>query len=47
MMTLMANDGVFDRVPDCAIFFADTRWEPPSVYAHLGWLSERLKLPST
>ena len=22
---------------DCAIF-ADTHWEPPSVYAHLEWL---------
>ena len=28
VMALMASQGAFDRVPDCAIF-ADTRWEPP------------------
>ena len=44
LMALMANDGVFDRVPNCAIF-ADTKWEPSSVYAHLGWLSGQLKFP--
>ena len=37
----------FDRVPDCAIF-ADTRWEPPSVYEHVEWLGDRLSAsPST
>ena len=44
VMALMANDGVFDRVPVCAIF-AGTKWEPPSVCAHLGWFSGRLKYP--
>ena len=37
VMALMASGGAFDRVPDCAIF-ADTRWEPPSVYEHVEWL---------
>ena len=31
VMALMAGESAFDRVPDCAIF-ADTHWEPPSVY---------------
>ena len=37
VMALMASGGAFDRVPDCAIF-ADTRWEPPSVYEHVEWV---------
>ena len=37
----MASDGAFDTKPDCAIF-ADTHWEPPSIYSHLDWLAERL-----
>ena len=52
VMALMAGEslpptgsgGAFDRVPDCAIF-ADTRWEPPSVYEHLEWLKDRLSFP--
>ena len=44
VMALMANAGAFDRVPDCAIF-ADTRWEPPSVYEHIEWLSKQLSFP--
>ncbi len=44
VMALMASEGAFDRVPDCAIF-ADTRWEPPSVYEHVEWLRERLSFP--
>ena len=36
--------GAFDRVPDCAIF-ADTHWEPPSVYEHLRWLEGQLRFP--
>ena len=44
VMALMANEGAFDRVPDCAIF-ADTRWEPPSIYEHLTWLKDRLSFP--
>ena len=31
---LVAGEGVFERVPDCAIF-VDARWEPPCVYKHL------------
>ena len=41
---LMANEGAFDRISDCAIF-ADTRWEPPSTYEHLTWLRDRLSFP--
>ena len=44
IMALMASQGAFDRVPDCAIF-ADTRWEPPSVYEHIDWLEGQLSLP--
>ena len=45
VMALMASAGDFDRIPDCAIF-ADTRWEPPSVYEHLEWLSSHLTFPT-
>ena len=52
VMALMASQslpptgsgGAFDRVPDCAIF-ADTRWEPPSVYEHVEWLARQLRFP--
>ena len=44
VMALMAGEGAFDRVPGCAIF-ADTHWEPPSVYEHLGWLEGQLRFP--
>ena len=44
VIALMAGEGAFDRVADCAIF-ADTRWEPPSVYEHIEWLRERLGFP--
>ena len=44
VMALMAGEGAFDRVPDCAIF-ADTRWEPPSVYEHIEWLAGQLLFP--
>ena len=44
VMALMAGEGAFDRVPDCAIF-SDTRWEPPSIYEHLEWLGDRLSFP--
>ncbi len=44
VMALMAGEGVFARVPDCAIF-ADTHWEPPSVYEHIEWLRDRLSFP--
>lgn len=41
VMALMASRGAFDRVPGCAIF-ADTHWEPPSVYEHVEWLEGQL-----
>ena len=44
VMALMASAGAFDRVPDCAIF-ADTHWEPPSLYPHLEWLAGQLRFP--
>ena len=44
VMALMANEGAFNRLPDCPIF-ADTRWEPPSIYEHLTWLKDRLSFP--
>ena len=44
VMALMASAGAFDRTPDCAIF-ADTRWEPPSIYDHLDWLEGQLRFP--
>ena len=44
VMALMAGEGAFGRTPDCAIF-ADTRWEPPSVYQHIEWLQDRLSFP--
>ena len=44
VMTLMASRGAFDRVPDCAIF-ADTHWEPPTIYTHLEWLAGQLWFP--
>ena len=44
VMALMASQGAFDRVPDCAVF-ADTRWEPSSIYEHIEWLRDRLSFP--
>ena len=44
VMALMASQGAFDAIPDCAIF-ADTHWEPPSLYTHLDWLSRQLSFP--
>ena len=44
VMSLMAGEGAFDRLPDCAIF-ADTGWEPPSIHTHLGWLAEQVSFP--
>ena len=44
VMALMASEDAFDRTPDCAIF-ADTHWEPPSIYEHLEWLKDRLSFP--
>ena len=44
VMALMASGGAFGQLPYCAIF-ADTHWEPPSLYTHLDWLAERLGFP--
>ena len=44
VMALMAGEGAFERPPDCAIF-ADTHWEPPSIYTHLDWLSRNMSFP--
>jgi hypothetical protein len=43
-LALMANNGELGDVPDCAIF-ADTGWEPQSVYAHLEKLKQHLSFP--
>ena len=44
VMALMASEGAFDTTPDCAVF-ADTHWEPPSIYSHLEWLAGQLRFP--
>ena len=42
VLALMAERGEYGLPkPDVAIF-ADTGWEPPSVYEHLDWLSKQL-----
>ena len=42
VLALMAERGEFGLPkPDVAVF-ADTGWEPPSVYEHLDWLQEQL-----
>ena len=42
VLALMAERGEYDLPkPDVAVF-ADTGWEPPSVYEHLDWLQEQL-----
>lgn len=43
-MALMAAHGELGPMPDCAIF-ADTGWEPRSVYDHLAWLMSGNVLP--
>jgi hypothetical protein len=44
VMALMAAKGEITPMPDCAIF-ADTQFEPDSVYEHLEWLEEKLPFP--
>ena len=44
VMSLMASGSAFGAIPDCAIF-ADTHWEPPSLYTRLDWLAETLGFP--
>ncbi len=43
-LALMAAHGEIGPMPDCAIF-ADTGWEPNSVYDHLDWLRSPNVLP--
>jgi hypothetical protein len=43
-LALMAAQGEIGPMPDCAIF-ADTGWEPKSVYSHLEWLKTMLPFP--
>ena len=43
-MALMAARGEITPMPDGAIF-ADTQWEPQSVYDHLDWLEGELPYP--
>jgi len=43
-MALMAAQGEIGPMPDCAIF-ADTGWEPASVYEHLDRLAAALPFP--
>jgi hypothetical protein len=43
-MALMAAHGEITPMPDCAIF-ADTQWEPRTVYEHLRWLMSPNVLP--
>lgn len=45
VLALMAERGEHGlQKPDVAIF-ADTGWEPPSVYEHLDWLQKQLSYP--
>jgi 3'-phosphoadenosine 5'-phosphosulfate sulfotransferase (PAPS reductase)/FAD synthetase len=44
VMALMAAHGELGPMPDCAIF-ADTQFEPASVYTHLDWLETQLPFP--
>ena len=44
VMALMAAHGEIKPMPDCAIF-ADTQFEPDSVYTHLDWLEAQLPFP--
>lgn len=43
-MLLMATHGELTPRPSAAIF-ADTGWEPESVYAHLRWLEDQTDIP--
>ena len=44
VMALMAAEGIIKPMPDAAIF-ADTGWEPESIYNHLEWLEDKLPFP--
>ena len=42
VMTLMADSGIIQPMPDVAIF-ADTKWEPDYVYENIEWLKKEVK----
>ena len=42
VLALMAERGEYDLPKPHVAVFADTGWEPPSVYEHLDWLQEQL-----
>lgn len=44
MLSILAAEGAFGPLPDCAIF-ADTQWEPLGIYSHLKWLESQLPFP--
>lgn len=44
VLALLAARGEISPMPDAAIF-ADTQWEPNSVYEHLNWLESQLPFP--
>ena len=44
VMCLLAEQGAFGVKPDCAIF-ADTQWEPHSVYNNIHWLQSQVSFP--
>ena len=44
VLLLMAHLGLITPRPDVALF-ADTKWEPASVYRHLRWMSELSSVP--
>lgn len=44
VMAILSAEGKFGSIPDCAIF-ADTQWEPKSIYEHLEFLKTILPFP--
>ena len=44
VMCLLAEEGSLGSRPDCAIF-ADTGWEPQSVYDNIDWLESQVSFP--
>ena len=44
VMCLLAEEGSLGNKPDCAIF-ADTGWEPQSVYNNIEWLESQVSFP--
>jgi hypothetical protein len=44
VLALMAEKGLLHTKPNAAVF-ADTQWEPQSVYSHLTWLEDQVSFP--